>query len=323
MKAITIEQCVSDYNKNYNIVFSNILAEIDTNIDKIIINDPIKKCRFCDKTEPEISFKKQAHAIPELIGNKTIFSNNECDSCNSKFSYLLEDHLGKYLGLWRTMMQIKGKNGIVSYKAPDGISRIDMAKTGLELQSFEEDPIFECNDQERTFIIKGYRQPYVPIAVFKSFVKMAISVMPYELLSYFNETKKWLLENNHEISNYDIQPIFTIASSISGKKPFNELLITILCRKNDFLKVPFMQMLLFFGNLGYQIIVPCKPKDFHLSNQPINIASFPHPAFKSNESNRVIGYSQIDFSGKSIVRNEKTSVTMGYEHSIVNGKTST
>ena len=312
MELKEFERIAREYDENYIMVFSNI-AEFTQ--DKLIIEDPIKKCRFCDKSEPDVSFKKTAHAIPELIGNKRIFLNNECDTCNLKFSQLLEDHLGKYLSLWRTMMQIRGKNGIVSYKAPDGISRIDMGNAGLEIKSFEKDSIFETNDEERTITIKGYRQPYVPIAVFKCFVKMALSVIPHGLLVYFSDTKNWLLENSHEITNYDIQPIFTIESAVPGMKPFGDLSIIVLCRKNDTLKVPFMQMILFFGNLGYQIIVPCKEKDFHLNGQHMDISPFPHPTWALNKSLGPIGISKIDLSGKIPVKNEPVSITMSYEYS--------
>jgi hypothetical protein len=311
MEMKDFENIAREYDKNYIMVFSSI-AEFTQ--DKLTITDPIKRCRFCDKSEPAVSFKKIAHAIPELIGNKRIFSNNECDTCNEKFSQILEDSLGKYLGLWRTMMQIKSKNGVVSYKAPDGISRIDLRSTGLEIKSFEEDPIIETNNEEKTMTIKGFRQPYVPIAVFKCFVKMALSVIPYNLLDYFRDTKKWLLEDSHVISRYDIQPIFTVASSVPGIRPFGNLSIIIFCRKNDTLKVPFMQMVIFFGNLGYQIIVPCKSKDCHLNGQTMNITPFPHPAWVINKSLGNIGISKIDFSGKTTVKNDPISITMGYQY---------
>ena len=39
-------------------------------------------CRFCGQGEPGTSFRHKAHAIPELLGNKSIFTNFECDNCN-------------------------------------------------------------------------------------------------------------------------------------------------------------------------------------------------------------------------------------------------
>ena len=312
MESEEIEFAVAQFEKTYDNVFSHI-AELCS--EKIIINDPVKKCRFCDKSEPEVSFKRIAHAIPELIGNKKIFTNNECDSCNEKFSLLLEDSLGKYLGMWRTLMQIKGKTGIVSYKAPDGISRIDFKKSGLELHSYIDNQIIEINEEEKTITIKGYRQPYTPIAVYKCFVKMVLSVIPYNLLGFFDDTKRWLLEDSHEKAKGDIRPILTISSSVPGNKPFGELMIIVMRRKDDIIKLPFMQMAIFFGNMGFQIIVPCKAKDFILNGQKLDILTFPHPAWITNQSLGKVQIGKIDLSGKTIVKNEPISVTMGYGHS--------
>jgi hypothetical protein len=310
METKDFENILIEYGKNYDIVFSNI-AEFTQ--DKLIIEDPIKRCRFCDKSEPAVSFRKIAHAVPELIGNKRLFTKNECDACNLKFSKLLEDHLGKYLGLWRTMMQIKSKNGIVSYKAPDGISRIDMQSIGIQINSFEEEPIIEMNSEEKTVTIKGYRQTYIPIAVFKCFVKMALSVMPYNLLDYFRDTKYWLLEDSHVITKYDIQPIVTIASSVPGIKPYGDFSIIVWCRKNDALKVPFMQMVVFFGNIGFQIIVPCKYKDLQFNGQSLSIRPFPHPTWVINKILGNIEVSNIDLSGRYPIKNDPISIIMSYQ----------
>lgn len=311
MEIKDFKSTINEYNENYYPVFQN-LSEV--NHDKIIINDPEKKCRFCDKSEPEVTFKKKAHAIPELIGNKRIFLENECDECNEKFSKLLEDSLGKYLGLWRTMIQIKSKTGVVSYKAPDGISRIDLKSNGIQIESFEQEPIVEMDESDKTVTIKGFRQPYVPIAVFKCFVKMALSVIPYNLLSHFQDTKKWILEDSNVVSNYDIQPIFTIASVVPGVKPFGDFSIIVFCRKSDELRVPFMQMVIFFGNLGYQIIVPCKSKDYQLNNQTLNIKPFPHPTWILNQSLGNISIGMVDLSGKELVKNDPIAITMNYQY---------
>jgi hypothetical protein len=48
-------------------------------------NKSERKCRFCGKSNPEVSFKKKAHLIPEFLGNKMLLSDFECDSCNYEF----------------------------------------------------------------------------------------------------------------------------------------------------------------------------------------------------------------------------------------------
>ena len=58
-------------------------------------------CRFCKKDKSMTRFKSIAHAIPELLGNKSIISHEECDACN-KFFATSEDHLGKMLNFINT-----------------------------------------------------------------------------------------------------------------------------------------------------------------------------------------------------------------------------
>ena len=38
-----------------------------------------RQCRFCEKRSPEVTFRKKAHAIPELLGNKSLITYYECD----------------------------------------------------------------------------------------------------------------------------------------------------------------------------------------------------------------------------------------------------
>ena len=54
------------------------------------------KCRFCDNDDRQ-KFRKKAHTFPEALGNKWVFSNDECDACNSRFS-VYEDSLAKAVG---------------------------------------------------------------------------------------------------------------------------------------------------------------------------------------------------------------------------------
>ena len=48
--------------------------------DKIFLGDrQNRRCRFCGKTTPEVSFRKEAHALPECVGNKSLFTYYECE----------------------------------------------------------------------------------------------------------------------------------------------------------------------------------------------------------------------------------------------------
>lgn len=64
--------------------------------DKIFLGDKDgRKCRFCGRAKPEVSFRKEAHALPESIGNESLFTYYECDTCNQAFGEGCENDFGK------------------------------------------------------------------------------------------------------------------------------------------------------------------------------------------------------------------------------------
>lgn len=97
---MNIEQAkenIAFYMEKYDITRYELKTENIRNEDKKYIgNKHERMCRFCGKTKGETTFKKVAHAIPELIGNKVLISFEECDECNKIFSKL-ENELANFL----------------------------------------------------------------------------------------------------------------------------------------------------------------------------------------------------------------------------------
>jgi hypothetical protein len=63
-------------------------------------------CRFCGKRSPEVSFRQDAHAISELMGNKSLFTYYECDACNKLFGDGIETDFGNWSKPMRTLARI-------------------------------------------------------------------------------------------------------------------------------------------------------------------------------------------------------------------------
>ncbi len=76
-------------------------------------------CRFCGKSSTETTFRRVAHLLPELIGNKHLRSDFECDTCNGFFNKH-ENDLANFLGISRSIGGIQGKNGIPTFKSTGG-----------------------------------------------------------------------------------------------------------------------------------------------------------------------------------------------------------
>ena len=70
------------------------------------------RCRYCGASGPGVFGKRSnAHTLPAALGNRTLFSLDECRACNDKFS-LYEDALCKAVGPFLTLGGVRGRSGV-------------------------------------------------------------------------------------------------------------------------------------------------------------------------------------------------------------------
>lgn len=292
------------YKRNYNCVFDYVHNRGET---QYVCDLTDKVCRFCGKRYPEVKFKKKAHAISEMLGNKEFVLKNECDICNSFFGKHLEDNLGKYLGLGRTLSQIFGKEGVPSYKTKDEKCRIDFTEKGLVIQIKEDSDFIEQHSNYITF--HAIRDTYIPIAVYKALVKMALSLINYEQMPLFNDTVNWIKEteqvnSKHNMGNYE----YIIEKYVPGNTPM-QLRARGFIRKYDIIMAPYYQFILEFSNYSYQIIVPCKIKDTHLLGSTVDFI----PIYGSYKSEFATSTKLVPMSGKEKVKGETIDICLGFK----------
>lgn len=276
-------------------------------------------CRYCGKSQPDVTFKKQAHAFPEATGNKWLFSLDECDTCNDTFGRVIEDDFGKFSSPWRVMGRIRGKNGVPSYKASDRNLRIDVENTGdVRMSAHVDDPRFTIDDVNRRFTIHFERQPYTPMGVFKCFVKMSLAIMPREYLSRCAHLTRWILEETHSYASFPYRPLVCFFQFIPGPLPNDRIWYILLRRKENVSNVPYMQFVLHIGNAIYQIVLPFPKEDkAFLTGDSINIGYFPNPWLGEHEGiYGPVACSQLDLSSPEIKRNEDAPITMRFDHAL-------
>lgn len=215
-----------------------------------------RKCRFCGRTPPSVTFRTKAHAIPVFLGNKQLLLLEECDCCNEHFSNLLEDHLDKFTRPFRTMGQIRGRRGIPSYKSKDGKSRIDVNDI-VHINASADANFCKLDPDQKTLTLNFRTEPFIPIAAYKALVKIAISTIQMERereLESFRGTVRWLLEKDH--SRTCISPALLMRTFIPGPCPLPGTKIALFRRRPEVSSVPYALFVLGFGNLIFQIIVP-------------------------------------------------------------------
>ncbi len=239
--------------------------------------DSERKCRFCGKSKPEVSFRKEAHAIPEFLGNKSVISMNECDICNEFFAREYEDHLSKWFGPMRSLCQMRGKKGTPKYKSDTFIAA--RGDKGMEL--FMNADSSTMNIKERssgTFKIpvEMKTQPYVPVRAAQAFIKSAISVLPRELLSECQNTILWLL--NKATVNLDTFPV--LYAFTPGLNPYRVGKVMICKRKDPGVEMPSLWFILGTANFLFQVMIPfCKSDGWIKQGKPNNfeVTAFPTP----------------------------------------------
>ena len=267
-----------------------------------------KVCRFCGKRYPDVKFKKKAHAISELAGNKEFVLRNECDFCNGFFGQKLEDEFSKYLGLGRTLSQIHAKDGVPSYKSRDGKTRIDFTNKGLVIQDTEGSKNIEHH--ENHILFHSVRDTYTPVAVYKALVKMALSLLPYKQMPFFFDTVNWLKEDSHLISKYDMGSYqHMIERYVPGPMTL-QMRATGFIRKSNVKNLPYYIFYLEFANYSFQIMVPCVCKDELFSVKVIPVPGADETGGPSYGTSKI---KFVDLSKKTKVKDEPIDLCLGYQ----------
>lgn len=244
-------------------------------------------CRYCCKDETEVTFDKVSHAFPELIGNNALIDRLECDACNEFFSAMLDDHLAAWSMTDRSASGTKGKNGI-----PTVVSADPEQSVRMEVNTLTRDRTitvkpgalgFQFDPQSKTMTLTAYQRSYIPLGVFKSFVKMALAVMPDIERVACAHLVRWILEESHSLASIaaldvQIRPQ-AVVRYIAGPVAPNTFWYALLRRKPEIeVDCPYMIFVLQFSNVVSQIILPMAQQDRELKGRTINLQIFPNPA---------------------------------------------
>lgn len=307
--SITIEERLEFYEENYVPI-----AEYHLNKGgKLYIGNNDKICRFCGKGEPDVAFKNIAHAVPEFLGNKQLVLKNECDSCNKFISENLEDHLDKYTKPYRLAAQIKGKKKVPSYKTKDKKSRYEFTSSeGAKIIDREDGDFANFDIENKSLETNFHLEPHIPSAVFKCLVKIALSVIDDSELLQFTNTIAWLLSPEH--SKTICKPLILLNAFIPGPKPNKDVTILVLRRKPESKVSPYCHLVVCFGNIAYQIVVP-SDIDISEGTKTVKLNRFPLP-FEINWKYGDIKFSQEDLTSSEFVRDKMLPMSFSFDDAI-------
>jgi hypothetical protein len=303
-----IEAACSYYEARYNIVFQHMWQRSE----KLELRDSNdRRCRFCGKSHPEVTFRKVAHAVSEALGNRGLTSTYECDACNSYFGRTIETDLGEWSKPMRTFARIRGKNGIPTLKkGADDAWRIEHTGDRFEVKSYEDDPIFAIDEVNNRVTFTLRRGTYTPVAVYKAFVKIGLTLIPETEIAPFQPAIDWIREADH--TKVLVQGTTIIHTFQNGPMPPDKLVAMILRRKHGATNVPYAYLVLGFGNDVYQVMLPAPTQDAHLSGATFSLVPFPCPGGPDPASYGRSIPQPIDLTGTNPVKGETTQIRLGF-----------
>lgn len=233
-------------------------------VDYISPIDEYHICRYCNTTDSK-KFKSRAHLIPEFTGNKDIFCHNECDDCNNKFG-VYETHLSAFSGIKNTFIPIKGKKQYPKFKDTKNGFTNQFQGDNKTLMRVEGNSDFIKH--ENGFInIESVTQSFIPLYVYKSLVKFALSILKKEELKNFSKTIEWLKNSESKIENFI--PLLLIHNE--GRPPLIKPLAILMKRNDSYIKndVPEYTFIFAYGFHRLQIFIPYNINDEQLNKNTI------------------------------------------------------
>lgn len=283
--------------------------------DKLFLGNPARprRCRFCNRSEPEVTFKDEAHALPAAFGNNSLYSYYECDTCNHLFGEGIENDLGNWTKPVRTFSRISGRKGVPSIKkrGREPGWRIDYdGASGFQISQYEDDPLFVVDEEARTVRFELERDLYTPVAALKGLVKIGLTLLPDAELPNFPEALSWIREKDHTRGLVDQFPV--IRTFIPGPMRNDLLVLMLMRRRRDVTGVPYAFFTMAYGNEVLQVFLPSPKQDASIDGKQLSLTPFPNPGSRDPV---VYGKPRVtveDLTGREPVRGEKVPISLRF-----------
>ncbi|OQP52816.1 hypothetical protein A4H97_24260 [Niastella yeongjuensis] len=222
-------------------------------------------CRFCHRKYQHsiVTFSNDAHVFSELLGNRYLVSDFECDECNFIFSKY-ESDLANFLGIVRTVQSVKAKK-IPKFKSADKKLEAESTQDDnegniIKIRRFDGlNTVFQFDEKKQETIITYEKNPFTPLNVYKSILKMALSIVDDRHLEDYKFAFEYLRTNNHD----DKYSGFALINSYSMPLTFQyEQPAGMLFRKTNNNDNLFTHVFSFSAlNQIFQIVLPFNRQD--------------------------------------------------------------
>jgi hypothetical protein len=244
----------------------------------------LRICRFCGRRRPLVRFTNDAHIIPELLGNHHLISDFECDECNQLFGKN-ESQLANFLGVSRTLLSVCGKEKIPKFKSTD--KRFEMESwvdpvQGVTVEAMRSEgnhSSFQFDEAADIVTVSVKKHPYRPLAVYKAFLKMALSCIGENYVDRYRPALNYLLNDTTSLIaggfNYLVK--YTMSYNFSYEKP-----VVLIFKKRDPNAALFSHVFVLFAlNNIFELPMPLYSGDSNLYGGRVDLLPIP-PLFSNH-----------------------------------------
>lgn len=255
--------------KQYNkIIDLDIQVPMKLDID-FYIDKETSYCRFCKKTKEETSFKNRSHVIPEFLGNGSLLIYSECDQCNLYFSKNYDNHLSIFTAFERSILGIKGKNGIPNFQHDSMKIKIIYKESIPQIHIDPESNFMTICEDKGEIYFKFNKNPFIPYSVYKSFIRLGFCFLPLNVCKNLESTREFIRSKNKTILGSEVN---SVVIQYTVQNHFRRIRFCIFERVNeDKFNRPKFICTLVYNDKAYQYHIPNKEFDDNSKNLTMNI----------------------------------------------------
>lgn len=285
-----------------------------------------ERCRFCGATDRSaFGHRRNAHTFPEALGNRSLFSLDECKACNELFS-VYEDALCKAIGPYLTLGGILGKKGVrqtgrsagaslIRHSVEEGRRRLEVKARG-DLEGVASiDP--RMGELHLRMPIEG--DLFVPLYAYKALMRIALSLIPDSELGNFAQAIACLQSKRNPPPAGSMQVGFSF-SHVGNAPP--TLAGTLRRRAQSDYFTPYMISIFVACNVCFQIWLRSDSQDDNLPDVAALRLRWTSNLAKPEGGYYPVEYSeplQFDWSGAEQERQPFEAFTLRFDPNTTKG----
>lgn len=256
--------------------------------EDVYIDKEIYYCRFCKKANNNTNFKNRSHVIPEFLGNGSMLLSSECDQCNRYFSENYDSHLSTFTAFERSILGIRGKNGIPNFQHDSLSIKIQHEGINPIIKIDPESGYMKISEEKEEINFKFYKNPFIPYSVYKSFIRIGFCFLPIEVCKNLESSREFIRSKNKTILGSEVNSVIIQYTVKNHFRRFKFCIFEKINLNQD--NRPKYICTLVYNDKAYQYHIPNKEFDDNTNKLIMNVI----PIFKDVYDIKSLSFNKLE-----------------------------